>query len=562
VLTELQIRDFALIDELELSFYSGFSVLSGETGAGKSIIIDALSLLLGERASAEMIRSGADSTRVSGCFDHNSASRALLAEWGIPVEEQLVITREINANGRNKCWINGHMATVGQLGELGHWLVDIVGQHDSQSLLDSKGHAGLLDSFGGQAHLELLNRVDELANQWAALRSELNRLHRDERERNRRIDLLTFQVEEISKAALQAGEDEKLEVERSRLANLDRIRQSLHLVLDVLGESYDGRESLLNCLSTMEAELQRAAALDPALEPLAQRFIGLSIELHDVYGDFRHYLEQLPADHERLNEIEARLTLVEGLKRKYGSTVEEIQTYLQEAETELNSLKNATAQADGIERECRRLEEMWLQEAAALTESRKQAASRLEQQVEAELSYLSMGNTRFKVRFTPRPANTPAAGGREEVEFMLAPNLGEDLKPLAKIASGGELSRVMLAIKAVLAEAEQTPTIIFDEIDAGIGGRTAVNLGEKLLSLSRLRQVLCVTHLPVVASFGTQHYSVQKSSQQGRTVVRVELLSPEERVEELTRMLGGSAQERVTLEHARELLKKTGSKAL
>ncbi len=562
MLNELQIRNFALIEELELSFYSGFSVLSGETGAGKSIIIDALSLLLGARASAEMIRTGAESTRVSGCFDHNPTSKVLLEKWGIPVEEQLVITREINASGRNKCWLNGHLATVGQLAELGRCLVDIVGQHDSQSLLDPKGHGRLLDIFGGPAHLELVSRVDELAAKWSSLRSELNRLHRDERERNRRIDLLRFQVEEISSAALQLGEDDRLELERNRLANLDRIRHSLHFALDLMAESYDERDSLLHTLSAMEAELQRAAELDPTLAPLTERFVGLSIELHDVYGEFRHYADRLPADPERLNEIESRLNLIEGLKRKYGSTVEEIQTYLQGAESELDRLENASVQADTIEEECRLFADRWRQEAGALSESRKEAAARLEQLIEVELSHLSMGSTKFKVHFTPQAADTPAVGGQEEVEFMLAPNVGEDLKSLAKIASGGELSRVMLAIKAILVETEQTPTIVFDEIDAGIGGRTAVNLGEKLLSLSQWRQVLCVTHLPVVASYGTKHYSVQKSSQQGRTVVSVSLLSPDERVEELTRMLGGSAQERVTLEHARELLKKTSSATL
>lgn len=559
MLNELQIRNFALIEGLELSFYSGFSVLSGETGAGKSIIIDALSLLLGARASAEMIRTGAENTRISGSFTHNSTSRRLVTEWGMFDDEELVITREINVGGRNKCWINGHLATVGQLAELGPYLVDIVGQHDSQSLLDPKGHAILLDLYGGPEHLSLLKKANELANAWSALQSELRRLQKDERERNRRIDLLNFQVEEIRQAALMPKEDELLGVERSRLANLDRIRQAVHYVLDVMGETYDERDSLLHSLSTMESELQRAGTLDPTLQPLTQRYTGLSLELHDIYGDFRDYLDTLPADPGRLHELELRLDLIDGLKRKYGNTVMEIQTYLSHAEEELALLKNAIVRADGLEQEGRLLQEKWLNVAQLLTASRKNVSLSLKDQIEKELADLSMASTKFKVAFSVLTTETPVVGGQEHLEFMMAPNIGEELKPLAKIASGGELSRVMLAIKAILIETEQTPTVIFDEIDAGIGGRTAVSLGEKLQALSQVRQVLCVTHLPVVASFGRHHYSVQKFARGNRTTVSVNLLQQAERVEELTRMLGGSADEPVTFEHARELLKRTGA---
>lgn len=559
MLNELQIQNFALIESLELSFYSGFSVLSGETGAGKSIIIDALGLLLGARASAEMIRTGAESTRISGRFSHNTSSKGLVAEWGMPEEDDLVITREINASGRNKCWINGQLATVGQLEQLGSCLVDIVGQHDSQSLLNPQGHAPLLDLFGGPEHLALLQRANERARAWSQVRAELNRLQTDERERNRRIDLMTYEVEEITAANLKPGEDGELETERSRLANLHRIRKALHFALDVLGENYDERESLLNSLSAIEAELNKAATLDPSLQPLLQRYTGLSLELHDVYGEFRGYLHQLPGDPGRLDAIEERLDLIDSLKRKYGSTVEEILLYLQTAEEELDKLQNATVRADGLERESQSLKEQWLQDAQLLTESRKIVSSRLERQIEKELADLSMDNTKFKVAFLPKAVDTPGQGGQEELEFMMAPNIGEDLKPLAKIASGGELSRVMLAVKAILIEVEQTPTVIFDEIDAGIGGRTAVNLGEKLQSLSRVRQVLCVTHLPVVASYGKHHYSVQKSAKGQRTTVSVNLLTANERVEELSRMLGGSSEQVVTLEHARELLKRSDS---
>ncbi len=557
MLKELQIKNFALIDTLELSFYTGFSVLSGETGAGKSIIIDALSLLLGARASLEMIRTGAKTTEVIGSFSLNQDAEELLQHWGMLEEEDLIIAREININGRNKCWINGRLATVGQLAELGPFLVDIVGQHDSQSLLNPQDHHLLLDAFGGTEHMVLLNETTKTAQRWLSVKAELDKLNSNERERNRRIDLLTFQVDEISKAGLKLNEDEELELERSRLANLDRIRESLHFVVSMLGENYEERQSLMHSLALSEAELQRATTLDPSLEHLNERFSEVILNLDDLLQEFRSYLEQLLADPDLLHQIELRLELIDNLRRKYGNTVLEILEYGQAAEQELQELGNAGVQMDSLIRECTELEQKWQIQAKELSESRKILSLDLENQIETQLSELSMGNTKFKVNFTPRSSATPVLGGLEEIEFMMAPNLGEDLKPLAKIASGGELSRVMLAIKAILVEAEQTPTIIFDEIDAGIGGRTAVNLGKKLHSLGKFRQVLCVTHLPVIAGYGENHYSVQKSIIHGRTTVSVDLLDQDSRIQELTRMLGGTGQDDVSLKHAEELLRKT-----
>ena len=556
MLKELQIRNFALIEELELSFYSGFSVLTGETGAGKSIIIDALGLLLGARASVEMIRTGAETTEVSGSFTLTPPARVLIEAWGMGEGEELIIARELNLNGRNKCWINGRMATVSQLSELGVHLVDIVGQHDSQSLLDPQEHGGLLDAYGGEEHLVLLKEVRDLANKWSALQGEQSRLQRDERERNRRIDLLTFQVEEITKAQLEPEEDERLKVERSRLANLDRIRQSLHFVLMTLGESFEEQESLLRRLALTEAELEKATTLDPTLQPLTERYTELALNLNDLHGELRDYLEALPGDPELLQTIEERLELIDNLQRKYGETVAEILQYGEEAKQELEDLENALVRVDHLEKQSKELQESWLHKAELLSLSRQKLARELERQIEGQLGDLSMGNTKFKVEFSKRSSDTPNPNGLEELEFMMAPNLGEELKPLAKIASGGELSRVMLAIKAILVETEHVPTIIFDEIDAGIGGRTAVSLGEKLFSLSGVRQVLCVTHLPVIASYGTNHYSVRKSTGKERTTVTVTKLGTDERVEELTRMLGGTTEDAVTLEHARELLRK------
>jgi DNA repair protein RecN (Recombination protein N) len=556
VLRELQIRDFALIEELDLSFHTGFSVLTGETGAGKSIIIDALSLLLGQRASVEMIRTGAESTEVIGSFSLTPPAKAILAGWGMPAEEELIIAREVNLNGRNKCWINGRLAAVGQLAELGPHLVDIVGQHDGQRLLHPKEHGKLLDGYGGPEHLALLADTDRLARQWNKVRTELERLQQDERERNRQIDLLTFQIEEIAKAELEPGEEERLAVERSRLANLDRIREAVSLLVVSLGESFSEEESILSRLSLLASQLRRAVALDSSLEPLEERYGDIYFNLNDLYGEFRDYLDKLPADPDLLQEIELRLDLIDSLRRKYGETVSEILTYQREAEQQLEQLKNAAVRIDHLEEESSALAAEWLMRAEQLSSARLKLAAELEGEIEAQLADLSMANTRFKVEFSPYQGQTPRVGGLEDVEFMMAPNVGEELKPLAKIASGGELSRVLLAVKTILAEAEQTPTIIFDEIDAGIGGRTAVSLGEKLSALSSGRQVLCVTHLPVIASYAANHYSVQKTAREDRTTVNVNLLTEQERVGELTRMLGGTLDETVTLEHARELLRR------
>lgn len=557
MLTELQIRNFALIEELELSFYSGFSVLSGETGAGKSIIIDALSLLLGARASLEMIRTGAETTEVMGSFSLNSSAKMLLDQWGMLEDEELIIAREINVSGRNKCWINGRLATVGQLAELGQFLVDIVGQHDSQRLLNPQNHHRLLDAYGGADHLQLLDSASKTAEKWLSIKADLNRLINNEREINRRIDLLSFQVDEISQANLQVAEDEELEVERSRLANLDRIRESLSFVINTLDEPFGEHESVLHNLALSEAEIQRACALDSSLEPFKERFSGVILNLEDLFSEFKAYLEQLLADPQLLQEIELRLEAIDNLRRKYGNTVLEIIEYGETAKAELQELENATVQKDTLLEESAILQEEWLKQAEELSESRQKLALKLEKQIEKQLGDLSMDNTKFKVQFTPRSSETPIIGGKEEIEFMMAPNQGEALKPLSKIASGGELSRIMLAIKAILIEEEETPTIIFDEIDAGIGGRTAVNLGEKLYSLGTIRQVLCVTHLPVIAGFGENHYSVQKSPKEGRTTVDVDLLDGKSRIEELTRMLGGTNDDGITLKHAKKLLRKT-----
>jgi DNA repair protein RecN (Recombination protein N) len=555
VLRELHIRNFALIEQLELSFYSGFSVLTGETGAGKSIIIDALGLLIGGRASSEMIRTGADSAEVEGSFLVPHIIRPQLGQWGVEVDDELIISREIYRNGRNKCRLNGRLATVGQLSEIGPYLVEIVGQHDSQNLMNPQSHLSLLDAFGGVEHMNLVRQTEELYQQWHEIRAEKNRLQRDERERNRRIDLLKYQIEEIEMAQLQQGEEEALSNESRRLANMDRIRQSAQMAFAILNENVGNQESVMRQLNIGEAELLKASGLDETLEPLVRMYSDSVLAMEEVSRELRDYIEGLPDDPERLNEIQTRLDLIENLKRKYGANIDEILQYSVQAQSELEDLENSKVRFDQLEEESAVLNEQWMKEAKRLSVSRREIAEALEKRIEAELADLNMTNTQFVVSFMELE-EIPQRQGLEAVEFMIAPNLGEDLKPLAKIASGGELSRLMLAVKAILVEADQTPTVIFDEIDAGIGGRTALNLAQKLRSLSENCQVLCVTHLPVIASYGTNHYSVQKKTMDKRTTVEVDKLSPETRIAELTRMLGGTSDETTTSEHAKELLRR------
>ncbi|NLJ80367.1 MAG: DNA repair protein RecN [Firmicutes bacterium] len=556
MLKELQIRDFALIKEVELSFYSGFSVLTGETGAGKSIIIDALGLLLGGRASGEVIPSGAKSSKIAASFTPIPKIKSILKEWGMTADQELVLSREIHRGGRNKCLINGHLATVGQLAQLGVHLVDIIGQHDSQSLLNPSSHLGLLDSYGGSDHAGLVQKVQKLYQDWRGIEDEKSRLQKNERERNRRLDLLKHEIEEIAGADLKSDEEENLVQERSRLANLDRIREAIHYVYLTLAEPFEQGEPVLYRLASAQAELERAAALDPSLNPFQEAYAGAQIQLEELKSDLRDYLEQLPLDQERLQEIELRLVLIQNLKRKYGATIQEILDYGRAAEKEFRDLENREIVVSRLQKQASQVKQEWKALARELSISRRKLAADLEQQVENELADLNMANTRFKVQFFNNADQNPQRQGLENAKFMIAPNLGQDLKPMTKIASGGELSRIMLALKTILAKAEQIPTVIFDEIDAGLGGRTAVNLGEKLRALSQFRQVFCITHLPLIASYAANHYFVRKTTSLNKTAVDAAVLTSDQRVQELVRMLGGTTDRGITQEHARELLRR------
>ena len=555
MLKELQIRDFALIEQVHLSFYEGFSVLTGETGAGKSIIIDALSLLLGARASLEMIRTGCERAVVEGVFSIPQPVCPLLAEWGIGIDSELIITREIHRSGRNRCWLNGSLVTVNQLSQLGRALVDILGQHDHQSLLDVSRHLDMLDAFGGAELQDLRRLVADRHQKYIEIKRERERLQNQERERLARIDLLQFQINEIDQAKLRVGEEAELVQQQQRLANIERITTTAESVYARLQEHTD-QPPLYDQLAQAVTELSSLTRYDSKIAPVLELFNQALIQLEEGSRDLRQYLEEFDRDPEALEQIENRLALLRTLKRKYGESEAAILAYADQIRQELEVLLESEITIEKLKTEEEAINRELAGLAGELRQKRRHYAKILQQQIEKHLADLNMEGTRFEVRITDQPLNET---GIDAVELMIAPNVGEELKPLAKIASGGEMSRVMLALKNCLVEIDRIPALVFDEVDSGIGGRTARSVAQKLRHLSRQFQVFVVTHLPVVASFAEHHYYVEKHEKDGRTSVSVTLLDEQERIDELVRMLGGQSGQEATAAHAKELLKQANT---
>jgi DNA repair protein RecN (Recombination protein N) len=588
MLKELHIRDLAIIDELHLTFPPGFTVLTGETGAGKSIIIDAVGLVLGGRADVTAVRAGAERTLVEALFAldpaHQSALQPLLTEQGLEGDdpETLLLSRELRAEGRTVCRVNGRAVTLALLREVAEGLVDIHGQSEHLSLLRVREHVNLLDRFAGLQ--EQRARVSELAARIRQVRRARADLERDEQERARRMDLLQYQIAEIEAAALHPGEEETLAEERVRLANAEQLAALLAQVLRTLEEGSDEGAAALDLLGTASRALAALARIDTTLEPRLQEMDDLTYRLQDLVGALRDYRERVEYNPQRLNEVEERLDLIRRLERKYGSTIPEVLAYARHAAEELDTITHSEERIAALREEEERLLAELGRVAGELSRRRRDAAQELARGIERELADLRMEGARFEVDFQWREdeegvpvegvpgsrfqvsgepdnlqpatlkAETPCrvafdATGIDRVEFLVSPNPGEPPKPLAKIASGGETSRLMLALKAVLSRADETPTLIFDEIDQGIGGRVGATVGEKLWALTVAgenggvaHQVLCVTHLPQLAAFGDQHLRVEKVAAEGRTVTRVVALEGAERVAELAQMLGASGE--------------------
>jgi DNA repair protein RecN (Recombination protein N) len=555
LLVSLEIKDFGLVDWVSMEFSCGINVLTGETGAGKSIIIDALQMVLGHRTSTDLVRINKEKTRVTAVFEISKLPeiQAKLAERGISAEEDgtLLMIRELARNGRNTCRLNGQAVTLSLYREAGRCLVDLQSQHEQQSLLSPQRQLLLLDSFGGSQAYNLRNKTGELYKHWRTAKEQLEILAGGARDRARRLDMLRYQVEEIDKAKLAPGEDEELQVERTRLANVEKI---LSLVDECYTSLYEGKDSF-PCGMDFLGQARHAAAelcrLDESVKPLLTAVEDAFYQLEDAGRELAGYREQIQSDPARLQLVEERLFLIRELQRKYGDSIAEVLRYHEQAVAEIKTLTGSEENTAALEREIILLENNWRQTAQELTLVRQEAARQLEKDIGAELASLEMGRVDFCVSFDQLPELSP--GGQDTVEFLISPNPGEPLRPLARIASGGELSRVMLAIRTILATTDRIPSLVFDEIDTGIGGKTLHAVAEKLAHIAKYTQVICVTHAAQVACRAGTHFYVFKEADDDHTVIRVELLRDEQRLAELARMLAGKV-DGLAREHARQML--------
>ncbi|MGI6587808.1 MAG: DNA repair protein RecN [Peptococcia bacterium] len=555
MLEQLVVKNFALVEDLTIDFSDNFNVLTGETGAGKSIIIDALALLLGGRAQSEFIRSGTDKAMLEGIF-HVPSSHFVwqtLAEMGIENEESLlVLSRELSLNGRNLCRINGHVFTLGQYQKIGLAIVDIHGQHDHQSLLQADKHLTLLDKFGNIAHQQLRQEVQEKYRRYLALKRELEELKYSEKERLQKQDFLNFQWQEIQQAQIKLGELEELTKEVKVLANAEKINENLQLAYQQLFAGESGF-SAYDLLSKALSNLHDLEDLDPSLESLVTQLEPALYLLEEAAVQIREYKEGIDYSPARLEQSEKRLHLLKDLCKKYGPRIEDVLLHAQKVESELEKEFSSTERLKQLETEVIEFLEEYNYQAKVLSEKRKKLAEELEAKVTQELLELAMPNVRFAVDFS---LNEISAQGLDQVEFLISPNPGEPLLSVAKIASGGELSRIMLALKTIMAEKDEIGTLVFDEIDVGIGGKAAQKVAEKLERISQSQQIICVTHSPLIAAIADRHLLLEKEVEKGRTRTIFYVLEEEERAEELARMLGGENPSAELKKHAGKILKK------
>lgn len=560
MLVELLVENFAVAEKLRLRFHAGLNLLTGETGSGKSILVDALGLLLGGRAATEMVRAGCERARISGVFDVPRHPRLLQLfedagiEWA---DEDLLIEREISTNGKSRAFVASRPVTVSVLRDVAPFLGDIHGQNDQQQLFDPDAQLAVLDEYAG--HPELLAATQAAWAELTEIRRKLEDLDRNEREKLRLADLWRMQAQEIEAVKPVPGEDEELEQESRRLKNVTKLAE---LGNDAYASLYDSREAANAQVQHALRRIEDLARIDSSLQSAVETLRPALIAIEEVSYTLRDYVADLEANPARLDEVESRIVAIEKLKRKYGATIEEILGFLAETRQKLSALENAAEHRAQLQAELREVEAGYQRAAKELTDSRRFAAARLAKEVEAQLSDLAMSRAVFAPEIIAGP---DGPRGQDAVRFLVSANLGEEPKPLDKIASGGEVSRIALALKTCLASlteqrtlggAADTPrTLVFDEVDTGIGGRAAESVGRKLKQLSRSSQVLCVTHLPQIASFADHHYSVEKVEQNGRTVSRIQQLSEGERAAEVGRMLSGEQLTKEALKNAEQLIR-------
>ena len=557
MLNDLSIKNFAIIDELHVSFGEGLNVISGETGAGKSIIIGAVSLLLGDRATAEMIRTQADSATVEALFDisHNDALREKIASMGFTTGDELIIRRVISRTGKNKALINGQMATLANLSAISESLINICGQHEHQLILNAENHVDILDEFG--SCLPLRASYAEVYNQYQQLKAQMTKLHELRRSREEKTQLIKFQLKEIVDINPQAAEDVTLADEKKVLANAQKLTDYANRAYDLL---YGEQNSVCEKLKDVRNQVKEIKIIDANLKLAESDIEGNFIALQEAALALRDYGKNLFYDPARLLAIDERLEMIGRLKRKHGGSLESVLIKKLEMEEELRRVFSVEEELEKLTKEGAVIKASLAQKALELSQARAKAAAHLTQAVDNEIHALNMRHAAFQVNFKKNfTAEDKAAAsfgpkGADEIEFYLTANIGEELKPLNKIASGGELSRIVLALKNVLSRTGSVATIVFDEVDSGIGGATAEIVGRKLKEVSANHQIVCITHLPQIACFGGSHFRVAKEVAGGRTATTVEMLTDEQKIEEISRMLGGVDLTQTTREHAREML--------
>jgi DNA repair protein RecN (Recombination protein N) len=541
------------VERARIQFHEGLNLLTGETGSGKSIVVDSLALLLGARASGDMVRTGADKARISGIFRFTMTAElaAVIEEAGIELDdEEVIVEREISSSGKSRAFVANRAVSSGLLRQLAPALADIHGQNEQQLLFNPQRQRDLLDQFAESA--PLVNRLASVYREWREARRKLDELLRNEQEKLRLADMWRFQIQEIDAAQIQPGEEQALESEKRVQQNTTRLQENASAAFELL---YESEESAINLVRRALKRVDELTRIDSTLGTTSAGLKQAEIGIEESAWTLRDYLDKLEADPRRLEDIENRLDVLDRLKRKYGGNLDAVLAFVENARQQLDQVENAASYQEALEKQQKQLAVEYEKLAAELTRVRTEAAERLSRQVETELAGLAMSGTRFQV--TVKPVEWSASGA-DEIEFLVAPNRGEELRPMGKIASGGELSRISLALKTAIGDAGtngDVHTLVFDEVDAGVGGAAAASVGKRLKILSSSNQVICVTHLAQIAGFADHHYAVSKSEKNGRVVTQVQELDKKERAREIARMLSGETVTAEAIKHAEQLIR-------
>ena len=550
MLNQLSIRNVAVIDKLDINLHDGVSVLTGETGAGKSIIIDSINMILGDRANKELVRYGTDKAVVQAVFDAPKSVINVLEENDIDVEDEtVIITRQVTKEGKSVARINGMVVTLNILREISDRLINIHGQHDNQALLTPIRHITFLDAYADNE--EYINRYKDILSKKREIEKKISSLEMDEQEKMQRIDLLEYQVTEIKKASLEKGEEDDLREQRDIYTNAEQITKSVN---EAYMNLYEGDEiqSAYDGISIAVNEISQISDLNPQLKSIYDTLNEIMYSLEDTAHEIKEFGETVEFDEQTLNEIEERLDLISRLKRKYGNSIEEILEYLKKAESELNDIKLSDERTNELKEELKNITKELKEKGNVLTQRRENAAKVLEENIEKSLHELNMEKSKFKVSI--ENDGTFYDNGMDKVEFLISTNPGEPLKPLVKIASGGELSRVMLAIKSILADSDGVDTMIFDEIDTGVSGKAAMSIAKKLAVIAKNKQVICITHLPQLTAMADNHYLIQKNTDGEMASTTLKELDEEGRELELARIIDGGEVTELALSHAKQML--------